>query len=527
MNSNSLHYYRQQPSSAVPQRVNGDVCIYGGTVAGIISALQIKLAGYNPVIVEFGAHIGGVTCGGLGATDIGNKMAIGGMARQFYRDLGSRYGKEESWGFEPHVAEAVLTDYLQKTGIPAYRNQHLQEVLKEENAICEIRMDDGSTYRAKYFIDASYEGDLMAGAGVSHTAGRECNKVYDETLNGIHHGHPGHNFRRFVDPYKISGDATSGLLWGISEDSSGQEGEGDKRIQAFNFRLCLTAADDNKLPFPCPPGYEPERYEILRRYLEAGIWDALYLSKPMPNGKTDTNNNGAFSTDNIGRNHEWPEASYGRREEIFQDHVTYQMGLLYFLQNDPDLPDFVREDMRPWGLAADEFIRTGGWPHALYVREARRMVSDCVMTEHHAVGRHVEHDSIGLAAYQMDSHSCRRIVRGGRVHNEGNVEISGFCPYGISYRAICPKENECTNLLVPWCLSASHIVFGSIRMEPVGMVLGQSAALAITLALRHACPVQQVSIPELQKLLREAGQVIDKPARQTLRRFAGTQELLS
>lgn len=516
MSLGNLFYYRPGTESR-SHVIECDVCVYGGNAAGIMAAIQIHRAGYRAVVVEFGSYIGGLTTGGLGATDIGNKQAIGGLAREFYRELGKYYGEEESWTFEPHAAAETLSRLAEEAGVPVYFRQALRAVRKKDTEIREIEMEDGTIYRARRFIDASYEGDLMAMAGVSYTVGREGNQAYGETFNGIHYGHPNHNFLRFVDPYKIAGDPGSGLCEGITEDDSGLQGEGDRRLQAFNFRLCLTDREDICTPFPCPPNYDPERYVLLSRYLKTGVWDALYLSKPLPNGKTDTNNFGAFSTDHIGQNHDWPEACYSRREEIFQDHVSYQMGLLYFLAHDSSVPAWIREELKGWGLAKDEFQSTGGWPHTLYVREARRMVSDYVMTEHHAVGRVVVEDAIGLAAYQMDSHHCRRVVRGGRVCNEGNVEIGGFGPYPISYRSICPREVECTNLLVPWCLSASHIAFGSIRMEPVGMVLGQSAAIAALLSIEGERPVQSIEMASFQERLRKAGQVIDAPEKLWIR----------
>jgi len=508
---NALSYYKPLPKSDTPNHYEADVCVFTANASGIIAALKLRRAGYKVALIEPGTEIGGLTASGLGATDFGRKEAFGGMARQFYRDVGAHYGREESWTFEPHVAEAVFQRYLDEADISVHFRQHLAEVRKERNEIRELIMENGDRFRARYFIDASYEGDLLAKAGVSYTVGRESNEVYGETFNGMQFGHPNHNFRRFVDPYKIEGDPTSGLCHGISEDNSGREGDGDHRIQAYNFRLCLTDRDDIRLPFPCPPDYDPERYEILRRYIRAGVWDALWLNKEMPNRKSDTNNFGAFSTDHIGANHAWPEASYAEREAIFQDHVNYQMGLLYFLANDPGIPAFVREEVNRWGLAGDEFRKTGGWPHALYIREGRRMVTDYVMTEHHAFGRFVAEDAIGLAAYQMDSHNCRRIVLGGRVYNEGNVELGGFNPFGISYRSICPRERECANLVVSWCVAASHIAFGSIRMEPVGMVLGESAAEAVIMAMENQSPVQRINVQELRQRLAKAGQVVDPP----------------
>jgi hypothetical protein len=506
----NLYYYRSRENQNPGRVVEADVCILGGTSVGVITAVQLKKLGHSVAIAEFGLHLGGLSSGGLGATDIGNKQVVGGLARQFYKDLGTHYGQEIAWLFEPSVAEEIFNRYVRENNIPVYFEQHLATVKKDGNRIVEMTMEDGTIYRGKIFIDASYEGDLLAKAGVSFHVGRESNSTYGETYNGVHFGHPNHQFNRFVDPYKIAGDPSSDLCWGLSKDAPGHQGAGDHRVQAYNFRVCLTDRDDNRLPFPCPENYDPERFVLLARYLATGVWDALALTVQMPNGKTDTNNHGGFSSDNIGRNYEWPTGNYATRELIFQDHVNYNQGMLYFLANDPSVPKSIREYVSVWGLPKDEFVKTGGWTHQLYIREARRMISDYVMTEHNVVCRETVDDAIGLAAYGMDSHSCQRVMLGGRAVNEGNVEIHGFRPYPISYRSIRPRENECANLLVPWCLSASHIAFGSIRMEPIGMVMGQSAAFAAALALKDSCPVQRIPIDVLQKQLRAAGQAIDE-----------------
>ncbi len=505
-------YYKPSAPVQAPETIESDVFVYGATPTGIMAAIQLRRQGVRVEIAELGDRLGGLTASGLGATDIGHKLTFGGLTREFYRRVGSRYGEPESWTFEPHVAEAVFIEMLEEAGLSVRFRQPLATARKNDNVLTEIVMEDGTVYRARYFIDASYEGDLMAHAGVSSTIGRESNATYDELLNGIQFGHPHHNFRRFVDPYRVAGDPGSGLCYGIDPDSSGAQGEGDHRLQAYNFRLCLTQRDDNRLPFPCPPGYDPERYELLRRYLATGIWDVLHLSRKMPNDKTDTNNFGGFSTDHIGANYRWPEASYEEREQIFHDHWAYTAGLLYFLSHDKEVPVHVRDEMKTWGLTRDEFTATGGWSPALYIREARRMISDEVMTEHHVVGRLRVNDGVGFASYGMDSHHCRRVVRAGRVCNEGDVQLHGAAPYPISYRAIRPREAECANLLVPWCLSASHIAFGSIRMEPVGMVLGQSAAIAAALALKESAPVQRVDIAALQATIGAAGQELTVPA---------------
>lgn len=503
-------FYFQPPSLPPASRsIDADLCIYGATSGGVIAAVKARELGLRVVLLAFGQRVGGMTAAGLGATDIGNKQAIGGLARGFYRQLGQHYGAHESWTFEPHVAEETFLRLLGCHDVSVYFGQQLASVAKDENQIREITMADGSRYRSKIFIDASYEGDLMAAAGVSYHLGRESNSIYGELYNGVHIHSPHHNFMHFVDPYRIAGNSRSGLLPGISDEPLGALGEGDRRIQAYNFRLCLTKKDSNKIPFSAPANYDPECYTILARYLTSGIWDVLQLTKEMPGEKTDTNNFGGFSTDHIGANHSWPEADYLARERIFQDHVGYTQGLLWFLSQDERVPTKVREEVREWGLPQDEFRQTGGWPHELYIREGRRMVSDYVMTEANCLGVSRAADSIGMAAYTMDSHNCRRIVLNGRVFNEGNVEIGGFPPYPISYRSIVPTEKECANLLVPFCLSASHIAFGSIRMEPVFMVLGQSAATAAHLAIDSACPVQQVPYGELRARLLADHQVLE------------------
>jgi len=507
----ALSYYRPQPPLENPPLREANLCIYGATSGGVIAAIHAARRGRSVLLLAFGAHVGGMTSGGLGATDIGNKGAIGGISREFYRRLGRHYGKQESWTFEPSAAEGLFLEMLGEAGIEVIYEQHLSQVLKEGPRILEITMESGERYRAEVFIDATYEGDLLAKAGVSFHVGREGNARYNEIFNGAHVGHPNHNFKKFVDPYRIAGDPGSGLLPGISDETPPQQGEGDHRIQAYNFRICLTDRPENRKPFPCPPGYNADQYTLLARYLETGVWDLMGLSIAMPNDKTDTNNYGAFATDHIGANYEWPEAGYARREEIFQDHVRYMQGLFWFLTHDERVPSPIQAEMQRWGLPIDEFPSTGGWPHELYVREARRMVADYVMTEHDCVGRDEAEDPVGLAAYTMDSHNCMRVVLGGRAFNEGNVEMGGFSPYPISYRSIVPKEAECSNLLVPWALSASHIAFGSIRMEPVFMVLGQSAAEAAHLAIRSKRPVQQIDYEVLREELLAAGQVLSWP----------------
>lgn len=504
----ALYYYRRLIRR--PQRVvNADVCVYGATSSGVVAAVQAAQLGRSVALVSFGRHVGGVTSGGLGATDVGNSAAIGGLSRQFYERVGAHYGTSAKFAFEPHVAEQVFDDWLAEAGVTVYREEHLHEVHRQGGVIREIVMESGLTFRTAAYVDATYEGDLMARAGVTYTIGREDNAIYGETWDGYHVS-TNHQFRVPIDPYLTPGDPTSGLLPGISAAAPATTGAGDRRIQAYNFRLCLTRAAD-RLPFPRPPGYDPARYELLRRYLQAGIFDVFGNNQTMPNGKSDLNNNGAVATDNIGAADGWPEGDYHEREIIFQDHVDYQQGLLYFLANDPGVPANVRTGVSGWGLPRDEFTDTGGWSHELYVREGRRMVSDYVMTEHNCLGRVVAADSIGLASYTMDSHNCERIVIDGHPSNEGNIEVSVPAPYPLSYQAMVPRAGECTNLLVPVALSASHIGYGSVRMEPVFMILGHAAGTAAAQAVVAQADVQRVDYTAVRAQLLADGALLEWP----------------
>lgn len=494
--------------------LSADICVYGGVSGGVIAALDAAARGLSVVLLEPSAHLGGMTAGGLGMTDVGNKHVIGGLSREFYRRVGLRYGAREEWRFEPHVAEEVFEQWLLESNVRVFKRQFVDAVSREGNRIAALRTVSGIEVKAAMFIDASYEGDLLALAGVSHFIGREGNSRYNETINGAQIEN-GHQFEAPVDPYIIPGVPASGLLPGIDPDPLFVRGAGDKRVQTYTFRMCLTQRDDIRMPFARPEGYDESWYILLKRHLATGWNEAFQKFDEIRNGKTDTNNHGAVSTDFIGQNHGWAAGSYTERERIFQRHVCWQQGLMWCLANDPGVPAEIREPMSSWGLCADEFPESGGWPHALYVREARRMISDYVMTEHNCRGHAVAEDSIGMAAYGMDSHHCRRMVRNGSVVNEGDVQVGGILPYPVSYRAIVPREGECANLLAPFCLSASHIAFGSIRMEPVFMTLGQSASAAAAIALELGVSVQRVPYPDLRAALLEAGQVLSRPPEAT------------
>ncbi|RXK86184.1 FAD-dependent oxidoreductase [Filimonas effusa] len=480
-----------------------DVCVYGGNSAGVIAAYTAKQSGKSVLLVEPGARLGGLSSGGLGYTDIGNKYAVTGLALDFYRRMGKHYGKLEAWIFEPHVAEETFRYYIEKAGVDVLFRAPLLSVKKEENAINEITVGE-KIIRARVFIDCSYEGDLMAKAGVGYVIGREANELYDESYNGVQlRGE--HQFPDGIDPYKIPGKAESGLLWGISPGELARQGSGDDKVQAYNFRICLTDNPDNRIAITKPAGYAPEKYELLLRVLEKrpakDLWAFLKFDL-MPNHKTDINNNGPFSTDMIGMNYNYPEADMATRQQIIDEHTVYTKGLLYFIGNDPRMPEHIRRQMQQWGYPKDEYQETGHWSPQLYIREARRMKGAYVMTQANCQGKEIVDDGIGMAAYTMDSHNCQRIVVDGMVKNEGDVQVGGFGPYPIAYRSITPVKSECTNLLVPVCLSASHIAYGSIRMEPVFMVLAQSAAVAAVMAVDGKGAVQDIDVKGLQARLK-------------------------
>jgi hypothetical protein len=508
------------PRSRAGQVVQSDLCVFGATSAGVIAAVEAAHEGRKVVLTEFGRHVGGMTAGGLGQTDIGNKAAIGGLAREFYQRVGQHYGTNEAWKFEPSVAERVFHDMLNEASVTVYFRQRLVSVKTNHARIESLTMEDGTVFRAHVFIDASYEGDLMAKAGVSYFVGREPNATYVETLDGIRSITPKHQFTLPVDPYVRPGDPTSGLLPFIQDQEPGRVGDGDRSVQAYNFRLCLTQNPTNKLVIDPPANYDAARYELLARYIEAlvaagkpvGLGQFMDMAR-MPNGKTDVNNNGGFSTDFIGGSAGYADGTYDERAKIWQAHEDYTRGFLDFLATSPRVPPVLRAEMQSWGLCKDEFTDTGGWPHQIYIREARRMISSYVMNENNCRASVVIPDPVGLAAYTMDSHNCRRIVRDGYVENEGDVQVGGFPPYEISYQSIVPRENECQNLLVPVCLSASHIAYGSIRMEPVFMVLGQSAAIAAGMALDEKAAVQKISYKRLRLQLLSAGQILDWASR--------------
>jgi hypothetical protein len=497
---------------AQQKRKKYDVIVYGGTSAGVIAAFTAKQMGKSVLLVEPGIRIGGLSSGGLGYTDIGNKYAIKGLSLDFYRKVGQHYGNFEQWIFEPHVAENIFLQYLKRAKVKVLYSYRIIAAKKSKGMIRSVLLENAQhptvktnkVIYGKEFIDCSYEGDLMARAGVSYMVGREDNKQYNETYNGSQLREK-HQFPDGIDPYTVPGEPNSGLVWGISNSALLPDGTGNKMVQSYNFRVCLSKDTTNSIPITKPDDYQPERYELLLRLMAKKpikhIEDFMTTSS-MPNRKTDINNNGPFSTDMIGMSHEYPETSYEHRQAILKAHENYTKGFFYFVGHDPRMPVEIRSEMLQYGYPKDEYLNTNHFTTQMYVREARRMIGEYVMTQANCQGKERVKDGIGMAAYTMDSHNAERIVVNGMVKNEGDVQIGGFGPYPISYRSIIPKSDECTNLFVPVCLSASHIAYGSIRMEPVFMMMGQAVAVAACLAIDHKVEVQHVDVKTLQFLLK-------------------------
>lgn len=529
-----------QPTQKPPSAFTADIIIYGGTSAAVIAAVEAAQSGKSVIVVSPDKHLGGLTAGGLGYTDTGNKSVIGGLSREFYHRVWLHYNDSSAWVwqkhseygnkgqgtiamdgenrtmwiFEPHVAEQVFEDFVDENDVSVYRDEWLNRengVVKTDGKIVSFTTLSGKTFQGKIFIDATYEGDLMAAAGVGYHVGRESMDTYNEKWNGVQTGvlHHQHWFRAKISPYKTPGDPASGVLPRISTGHPGEYGSGDDKIQAYCFRTCMTNHDANRLPFPKPENYDSTQYELLVRMFDTGRKDWFNKFDDIPNRKTDTNNHGPFSSDNIGMNYGYPEGSYERRQEIIKEHENYQKGLLWFVANDPRVPEDIRTEMATWGLAKDEFTDNGNWPHQIYVREARRMIGEYVTTENDVLLKREVPKPVGMGSYAMDSHNVQRyITPEGYVQNEGDIGVSPPAPYSISYGSLVPKKGECTNLLVPVCVSSSHIAFGSIRMEPVFMILGQSAATAACMAIDKNIAVQDVEYEELKNQLLDKNQIL-------------------
>lgn len=531
-------------SSKLIEQVDSEVVIYGGTSSAITSAVQLARLNKKVIIVCPDKHLGGLSSNGLGFTDTGNKAVIGGITREFYQRVYNHYEQAESWKwqtkneygnkgqgtpaidrdkktmwiFEPHVAEQIFNDLIRENKIKVYSNKWLDRekgVEMKDGKIISITMLDGQVFKGKIFIDATYEGDLMAASGVSYHVGREANHVYNEEWNGVQVGvlHHTHHFGDMkISPYVVPGDSSSNVLHGVSKDFPGIKGDGDNRLQAYCFRLCLTKVKENQIPITKPENYNPHTYDLLAKVLEKGWKETFKKFDMIPNSKTDANNHGPFSFDYIGMNYDYPEASYNRRTEIIKAHEYYQKGLLFFYANDERVPIDIQEEMRKWGYAKDEFKDNNGWPNQIYVREARRMIGDFVMTENEILGKSKVPHPIGMGSYTMDSHNVQRyITKDGFVQNEGDIGVKPNQPYQIDLGAITPKKEECKNLLVVAAVSSSHIAFGSIRMEPVFMILGQSAAIVASIAIEENKSIQEIDYNLIEQEMLKVDQIIEIP----------------
>ena len=524
-----LHYYAPAWLQRTSEILRVNVCVYGGTSAGVIAAIKIANLGKSVIVLQPGLHLGGLTTSGLGCTDYGKQHVIGGLARQFYRAVGRETGTAEEWYFAPSAAARAMNRMVADANVPVRFCQFIDTVEMSGGHITAVTMIGGLRVEAQLFIDASYEGDLLARAGVTFTVGRESNPTFGESLNGIQI-RLAHQFSHPIDPYIVAGNPASGLLPQIvNEDLSSRQGVGDRRVQAYCFRMCLTDDPALRVAWPKPAHFDPLQYVLATRWFNSASeslrdqwrgdrpakFDLLTHKTPGGFHKTDTNNHGPISSDFIGANHLWPTADYATREKIFQDHINYQMGFYWHMANAPEIPSAYRHAYQRWGLPKDEFVDTGHWPHQLYIREARRMLGDYVLTEADCRLQRTVTDAVGMGSYTMDSHNCSRFVKiengTARVLNDGDVQVPPAGPYPISYRSIVPKRGECTNLIVPVCLSASHIAYGSVRMEPVFMVLGESAAVAAVLAIDEQKPVQEIDIPKLRQRLLADGQILTAP----------------
>jgi ribulose 1,5-bisphosphate synthetase/thiazole synthase len=504
-----------------------DICILGGSEAGFTAAIQASRLGKKVVLIEPTGHPGGMVVEGLGKDmRFGNARVIGGIAREFYEKVEAHYGlkaefENPKWysKYEPSIAEAVIEQMLEEEkNITIIRNTRIKEqngVEKKGNRIEKVILENGSEIKAKVFVDASIEGHLLHFAGITTETIREGNEKYGEKLNGVQEVNTFKQFTVDVDPYIIEGDSTSGLISTIQAGELGNHGDPSHYIQGFCFRMCLTKDEQNKLPINKPEDYVSERYEIYRRHLKEGG----QLFRPEANrhnGKTDIGSWHDLSANLYGENWEYPQGDYEKQDSIIQYHRSFTLGLLWFLQNDESVDSLTRANWEGWGLPKDEFTDNGNWPRRLYIRSGRRMVSEYVITEHNVdiKVKDTVSDPIAIAWWPPDVHHARRIVKDGKAYNEGftHVENDGtWKPFKISFQATVPKKDECSNVLTPTCLSSSYVGYGSIRIVPTFMIMGQSVGAAATIAVNENLDVQDIPFPELEKVLLSQNQLLALP----------------
>jgi hypothetical protein len=500
--------------AAAPKSTPADLVVYGGTASGVMTAYSAAKQGLHVVLLEPTNHLGGMVTGGLSATDYAYFGIIGGYTREFYRQAAEHYGTHDllhptDWLSEPKVGEAIFNEWLKSTNVEVHLGERLKEkggVEMKGKQLTGLVTEDGKRWAGKVFADCSYEGDVMAQSHVSYVVGREGMDAFGESLAGVRPDTPKH---QFLFPTSVYDDQHK-LLPEIDPGPLAAGGSADKKVQAYNFRLILTNEPANRMPWTKPTGYDASRFALLARYLKdykahTGQDPVLRtVTNPVcfANHKCDFNNNGAFSTDYLGKSWAYPDASYAERKRIWDDHMLYTQSFFYFLAMDPSVPQTLRDDANKWGRAKDEFTDTDGWPRQLYIREGRRMTGVYVMHQADLQTERTKPDSIAMGSYNSDSHNVQRIsMPDGTAFNEGDVQVS-VQPYEISFRAILPKPEETTNLLVPVCFSASHVAYSSVRMEPQYMMIGQAAGVAASLAIKKNVPVQMVPVDQLQTILR-------------------------
>jgi hypothetical protein len=503
-----------------------DIVVYGDSSGAVTAAIDAKRRGLSVILVNPTSFPGGMSASGLGATDfLGRQNTFGGIAGEFYQGVARAYGKNFVRSFEPSVGHKVFQMMLADAKVEVVYRELLDRekgVKMSGKRIESITTLSGKTYRGKMFIDATYVGDLMAAAGVTYTVGREPETQYGETIAGVRRGDTNprvhytqkdkDHFIKDVDPYVKQGEPGSGLLPYIVKNDGLTNGQGDKKIQAYNYRVCLTTDPALRVSIEKPEDYKEIDHELLLRNFEAGDMRMPALIEPLEGkgSKVDWNNMHAVGSDHPGANYEYPEASYERRLEIEKQHKSYILGFLWTMANHPRVPEVIRKKSAAYGLPKDEFTDNGNWPWMIYIREARRMVGDYVMTQHDCEGKKSATDPVALGSFGMDSHCVQHFVSAkGTVQNEGVIWRVPPKPYGISYRSVIPKIGECENLFSPICLSTSHVAHGSIRMEPVFMALSQSCSIAASLAIEKNIPVQQVKYAELKQRLLDAKQVVE------------------
>ncbi len=488
-----------------------DVVIYGGSSGGVIAAVAAANNGKTTLIIEPSAHVGGLTTNGLGHVDIMHTDSLGGLTMEFFKQASAETPAPRMFFITPKFSENVFLKMLKDAKVEVIYSTRLAEkngVTKVGDKIKSITLEDGQKISGEIFIDASYEGDLLAQAGVQYRVGREGVAEYNESGAGVR--------QAYSLPYAEAYDEDGKLLPGIVVDDFGTVGEADDLTQAYNFRLCMTQDKSNFKKVEKPADYDPKNYRNLLNYINSEPdkkWtfnDFISYWAILSGGtKVDVNNRGNFSTDVLNYSHTWAEASYKEREELYEYHKNFTLGFLYFLANDPNVPEYLRQDCASWGLAADEFVDNDNWPYLLYVREARRMVGEYVMVQQDAFENSQKEDTIGVGSYMLDSHGVRRFVApDGKVYMEGFIGHVPVRPYDIAYRSIIPKREDCTNLFSVICFSASHVAYSSLRMEPVFMTDGEAAGEAAAMAIDNNIAVQDVDVKKLQEKLLANGGII-------------------